>query len=202
MRLYLSSFRMGDHPERMLELLEPGPAAVIANAMDTAPTEVRNAAVERELDALAELGLDPEEVDLRRHHRSILERYALLWVRGGNVFVLRKVLAASGADATIRRLLAGDAAVYAGYSAGPCVLGPSLRGFELVDDVGAVDGAPLWDGLGVLDFVFVPHVDSPDHPESEGCGRLAARLAERGVSHRTFRDGEALVVDGDRTEVC
>ena len=193
-RLYLSSFRLGDRPERLLELVETGPAAVIANAMDAAPDDVRAEAVDRELTALSELGLDAEEVDLRRDDPSVLERYALLWVRGGNVFVLRNALAESGADDVVRTLLAEDATVYAGYSAGPCVLGPTLRGFELVDDVGAVEGEPVWDGLGVLDFVFVPHVDSPGHPESEDCGRLATLLTERGVPHRTFRDGEALVV--------
>ena len=194
-RLYLSSFRLGDHPERLLELVDAGPVAVIANAVDAAPVEVRAEAVARELTALSELGFDAEEVDLRRDDPSILERYALLWVRGGNVFVLRNALAASGADDVIRTLLTEDATVYAGYSAGPCVLGPTLRGFELVDDVGAV-AEPVWDGLGVLDFVFVPHVDSPDHPESEACGRLATMLAERGVPHRTFRDGEVLVIPG------
>ena len=201
MRLYLSSFRMGDHPERMLELLEPGPAAVIANSMDAALPEVREGAVERELDALADLGLDPEEVDLRRHDPSILERYALLWLRGGNVFALRNALARSGADAVVDDLVRGDHVVYAGYSAGPCVLGPTLRGFELVDDVAAVDD-PVWEGLGILDFVVVPHVDSPDHPESEACGRLAEHYRATGVPHRTLRDGQALVIANGRVELC
>lgn len=202
MRLYLSSFRMGDHPERMLEVIgEPGPVAVIANAMDAAPPDVRVGAVERELDALAALGLDPEEVDLRRSSGATLGRYALLWVRGGNAFVLRHALAASGADVVIRDLLAADAVVYAGYSAGPCVLGPSLRGLELVDDAGAV-AEPIWDGLGVLDFAIVPHVDSPGHFETEACGRVAERYRAEGVPHRTLRDGQALVIDGARREIC
>jgi dipeptidase E len=34
-RLYLSSFRIGDHPEHLLAMLEgDGRAAIIANAMD------------------------------------------------------------------------------------------------------------------------------------------------------------------------
>lgn len=37
-----------------------------------------------------------------------------------------------------RELLTADTLVYAGYSAGPCVLSPSLRGLELVDDADAV----------------------------------------------------------------
>ena len=44
-RLYLSSFRMGDHPEHLLALIGAGSrrAVVIANAMDDAPPDVRRA---------------------------------------------------------------------------------------------------------------------------------------------------------------
>ena len=206
MRLYLSSFRMGDHPERLLDLVDARlPAAVIANAMDGQPPEVREDGVRRELDALSELGLEVEEVDLREHFgaadrtEAALRRYGLVWLRGGNVFMLRYALAASGADVALVELLKQDALVYAGYSAGPCALGPTLRGFEEVDDPTAVDAVhgaePVWDGLGVLDFVIVPHVDSPGHPETERCGALAARYRAEGVPHKTLRDGEALVID-------
>jgi hypothetical protein len=62
--------------------------------------------------------------------------------------------------------------VYAGSSAGLCVLSPGLHGLEVVDDAGAVTRAygsePVWDGLGPLDEVFVPHYRSPGHPETAG----------------------------------
>jgi dipeptidase E len=197
---------MGDHPERLVELVEPGrPGAVIANAIDDQPPEEREAGVNRELEALAHLGIDAEELDLREHFdrpADIAERlrqHGLLWLRGGNVFLLRYALAASTADAALVELLRRDELVYAGYSAGPCVLGPSLRGFERVDDPGAVQAAhgaqPVWEGLGVLDYVIVPHVDSPGHPETERCTALAERFRAEGAPHRTLRDGEAIVID-------
>ena len=205
MRLYLSSFRMGDHPERLVELVEPGRrAAVIANAMDNAPVEHRNEAVQRELDALAELGIDADELDLRAYFDAAgriagdLRRYGLVWLRGGNVFMLRYALAASVADAALVEMLRRDEVVYAGYSAGPCVLGPTLRGFEDVDDADAVEAVhgsrAVWEGLEVLDYVIVPHVDSPEHPETERCNALADRFRAEGVPHRTLRDGEAIVI--------
>ena len=51
MRLYLSSFRMGDHPEYLTALAgESGHSAVvIANALDDAPAAVRRSGVEDEL---------------------------------------------------------------------------------------------------------------------------------------------------------
>src|SRR5215468_951161 len=47
-RLYLSSFRMGDHPEHLMGLVggDRRHKVVIANAMDDAPPDVRRAAVD------------------------------------------------------------------------------------------------------------------------------------------------------------
>jgi dipeptidase E len=124
-------------------------------------------------------------------------------VRGGNVFMLRYALRHSGGDTVFRELLSEDALVYAGYSAGPCVMSPSLRGLEAVDDADAVTrsyGAePIWDGLGLLDAAFVPHYQSPGHPESAGLGAVADAYRAQGIPHRTLRDGQALVVTGATT---
>jgi dipeptidase E len=212
MRMYLSSFQLGDHPEHLLALVDrPGAVAVIVNALDAADVDRRRAAVQQEIEALAGLGLDAVEVDLREHAddaagltRRLLDHSAL-WVRGGNVFVLRKAMAVSGADLAITDLVRADRLVYAGYSAGPCVAGPHLRGLEEVDDESEVEraygGEPVWEGLGLLDRLFVPHVDSPGHPETEDCTRIAERLRREGVERWALRDGQALVVDGDAVRV-
>jgi dipeptidase E len=205
-RLYLSSFRIGSCPERLIELARGGRrAAVIANAMDAVAADVRRQAVELEVMALSGLGFSVDEVDLR-HGLEDLAGFDVLWLRGGNAFVLRAALARSGADDVVRRLLREDGVVYAGYSAGPCVLAPSLRGLESVDEPEAVSATygvpPVWDGLAVLDHAIVPHVDSPDHPESPACTSLAERYRAQGVPHRSLRDGQVLVVDGDTTTVC
>jgi dipeptidase E len=210
--MYLSSFRMGDHPEDLVALVEAGrQAVVIANAMDHEPGADRHAGVQRELDALADLGIEAEELDLRTYFGQperlgrCLRACGLVWLRGGNVFLLRYSLAASGADSVLTALVREDALVFGGYSAGPCVLGPTLRGFEIADDPDAVPSiygaSPVWDGLGVLDYVIVPHVNSPDHPETERCGAIADRFRAEGVPHRTLRDGQAIVINGSKTSV-
>ena len=125
MRLYLSSFRMGDHPERLAALVgeDDRRAVVIANALDDEPADVRHGGVERELAALAGLGFDTAELDLRDYFgqdqrlRRDLGEVALAWLRGGNVFMLRYALHRSGADAVLRDVLAADAMVYAGSKA-------------------------------------------------------------------------------------
>jgi dipeptidase E len=93
MRLYLSSFRNGNKPEQLLNLLGSGrPTAVILNAIDSADNEYRKTNLLQESDRLRSIGLDPEEIDLRQYFgkpnelRDVLASFDLIWVRGGNVF--------------------------------------------------------------------------------------------------------------------
>jgi dipeptidase E len=138
-RLYLSSFRVGAHPERLLSLASGRRTAVVANAMDAQPAAERAIGVEREFSDLGALGLDVAELDLRQPDTtSQLAGFDIVWVRGGNVFVLRRVLANSGADDALIDLIRRNAIVYAGYSAGACVLAPDLTGLQRVDNITAV----------------------------------------------------------------
>jgi dipeptidase E len=204
---------MGDHPEHLVALVGGNgrKAVVIANALDEAPAEVRRSGVERELAALTDLGFDAAELDLRDYFgqeqrlRRDLAGVALAWLRGGNVFMLRFALFRSAGDVVFRDLLAADALVYAGYSAGACVLSPALRGLEVVDDAGAVmriyGSEPVWDGLALLTEAFLPHYQSPGHPETAAIDLVAARYQAEGVGYRPLRDGQALLINGADTEI-
>ena len=212
MRLYLSSFRIGDVPDELVRMAGAGASvAVIANSCDGAPPDVRAEAVAGEHERLGELGLRTEEVDLREffdgrgHLAAAVAPYDVLWLRGGNVFTLRYAMQASGFDELVLAGLRADGFVYAGYSAGPCVLAPSLRGLEECDDadeVARLHGVPpVFDGLGLLDRPFVPHLDSPGHPETELLAAVSAAYSAQGVEHWQLRDGQVLVVDGDRRQL-
>ena len=202
---------MGHCPERLMDLTRGGRrAVVIANATDPYP-EGREEALDRELLALSDLGFEPKELDLREYFdrsgvADALRLSDLVWIRGGDSFTLRYSLARSGADRELVQFIEDDALAYGGYSAGICVLAPTLRGIELADDPATVTrlyGAdPIWDGLGVLDFCLVPHVDSPGHPETDDCNRIAEKYRADGTPHRALRDGQVLVIDGDQEWLC
>ena len=66
----------------------------------------------------------------------------------------------------------------------------------------STDTDPQWEGLGILDYCLVPHIDSPEHPESPACQRVADLYRSHGTPHRSLRDGEVLVIDGDEEEAC
>jgi len=207
MRLYLSSFRLGHHPAELLRLLAGGTRiAVILNAGDFLEPDRRTLAKEADFALLTDLGMAPEELDLRHYFgdaeglRTALANFDTVWVRGGNSFILRRAFRASGADVVIPEFLAQDGLVYAGYSAGVCILGPSLRGIELVDDPAVVPegypGAVVLEGLGVLPYSVAPHY-RPEHPESPAIDQVVSYFVENQMPFVALRDGEVIVREGD-----
>ena len=209
MKLYLSSYQIGNAPERLQELVGTNKtAAVIMNATDGYGDSQRPKYLRRQIDALSEIGISGTDVDLRRYFgepdklRKALSAVGLLWVVGGNTFVLRRAMRETGLDQT---LLANRDVVYGGFSAGICVLSPSLHGIHLGDEPYKIpDGYPsdvIWNGIGVIDFYIVPHFRSP-HPESGATEKVAEHYENAGLPHYRLRDGEAIVVeDGCTVEI-
>lgn len=174
------------------------------NALDGLDEQRRQADVAVQIANLRTIGLEADDFDLRREDPATIEEHFgapdFVWVRGGNVFTLRASLAKSGLDSVIVDRLEGDSLVYAGFSAGACVLAPSLAGLELCDatDVSlATYGTVRTDGLGILDRRIVPHLDSPGHPETEVLGTVARNYDRDGQPYWALRDGQALLVTGN-----
>lgn len=211
MRLYLSSYRIGDSAGSLLALLGNGRrAAIIENALDHISEPLRDAYRSDIYDPAAELaglGIDGTPLDLRAYFgrpaalAAELGRYDLVWVTGGNAFILRRAMKQSGFDELIVDMLDRDAIVYGGYSAGAVVAAPCLEGIHLMDDPDEVppgyDPGLEWDGLGLIDHAIVPHYRSP-HAESAAAERAVRHLMSRGLRYRALRDGEAIVWTEDR----
>ena len=209
MRLYLSSERLGERAGALLAMLGGQRVAIIANGYDGASAGAREIYRTEVYDPIHEfhsLGLAPEPVDLRAHFgdpQSLGQRlapYDLVWVMGGNSFVLRRAMHLSGFDRIIRDRLEADTITYGGYAAGAIVAGPSLRGMELMDDPlelpEGYDEALIWDGLGLTPFVIVPHYRSR-HPEAASAEKVVSYMRARRTRYRTLSDGEVIVRVGN-----
>jgi dipeptidase E len=211
MRLYLSSYGLGNNPEEMMPLIGDNKrTAIIMNAQDNVLPEARSERLQREIENLTSLGLQPEELDLRDYFgkteelKAILANFGYFWVRGGNVFLLRRAYKQSGFDSLLVELLQNDKVAYGGFSAGICVLAPSLKGIELVDPKDDVsegyEKSVIWDGLGVLGYAIAPHYKS-DHPESADIDRCVDYFKENDIAYKTLKDGEAIVINGDKEKI-
>jgi dipeptidase E len=206
MRLYLSSFRNGNQPDELIKLLAGRTrTALIANAIDFNTPEERQHKVNDEIARLSLLGLKAEDVDLRNYFgkdkelATKLAGFDLVWVRGGNTFILRRACAQSGADTIIKELLEKDQIVYGGYSAGIDLISADLHGIELVDDPHVIpdnyESDIIWEGLGILPYTVNAHYKS-DHPESADIDKAIEYMIEHHVPFMALRDGEAIVIDG------
>jgi dipeptidase E len=211
MRLYLSSFDLGNSPEELVALAGAARrAAIIVNALDNMP-EGRAHWLRAQTDKLARLGFSVVELDLRNYFgaadklKQFLSGIDLVWINGGNAFILRRAMKQSGFDVLIKTSVARDEIVYAGFSAASVIAFDSLKGLELVDDPNDVpsdyDPDIVWEGLGLVPFALAVHFKS-DHPESEAVDREIAYYEAAGIPYRTLRDGEALIIQDDREKIA
>jgi dipeptidase E len=102
----------------------------------------------------------------------------------------------SGLDEILKELRDADF-LCAGYSAGGCVLASRLDGMDIVDPLETPykeQKEIIWDGLGLLDFRFVPHWKS-DHPESADIDKEIEYCEKNNIPYKAIRDGEVLVIE-------
>ena len=206
MDLYLSSFRVGERATDLQRLAAGKRIGYVANAVDHVASDPRAESNARSLAEVRNLGLEVEELDLQAYFgaakdlRAKLSELGGVWVRGGNTFVLRQAMRLSGFDDALVELAATDF-LYGGYSAGVCVLAPSLDGVQHVDDPTARpygDGDVIWEGLSILDYLILPHYKS-DHPESAEIDEEVAYCTEKGIPFRTLSDGDVIIIEGHAT---
>jgi dipeptidase E len=201
MKLYLSSYRLGRNASD-LQLLVKGHRriGVISNALDflTDASRLREKQ-EQEFSDLEAIDLTPVAINLRDYFdspdalRSVVAQLNGLWVVGGHSFLLNYAMRKSGLSDILCRKIVDEEFVYAGYSAGICVLTPTLEGIHILDkpEVKA-SGYPNqlpWEGLGIVPFCIAPHWRS-DHRDSP----LIEKSVEYFIHHKmpfiALRDGE------------
>lgn len=203
MHLYLSSYRIGDHSDKLAEFAQDKTALVISNALDFSDDDSRlKFGRDREIAWLEELGIPAEPVDLRDYFecqnalRNKVIESGMLWVVGGNTFLLRKAMYLSGLDRTIHERVNDTNFLYGGYSAGICVLSPSLRGIHLADEPEAqsvgYEHEIIWEGLGIINYYIVPHYRC-DHFESESMEAVVDYYCDQNLIYRAIADGEVII---------
>jgi dipeptidase E len=206
MKFYLSSFKLGNDIDRLKSLIPPNKkTAYISNALDMVEDHKwLSEFTGQDVSDLVGVGLDVDRFDLRKYfndHDQLskdIRKYGVIWVSGGNVFVLRQAFQLSGFDAVLTNLAHESDILYGGYSAGVCVLSPSLKGAELVDKTTykpyGDNVALVWEGLNLIPFAFTPHFKS-DHPESARIDKEIAYYEEHGIAYKPLKDGEVIVIE-------
>lgn len=207
MKLYLSSYRTGNNIDELLKWKEEhgNKIFVIPNAVDLfSDGERKTSGIQDKCKDLETLGFETQVLDLRNFFNKkaelvdYIKGVSAFYVIGGNVFVLRAAMKMSGFDEILLELSKSRDYLYSGFSAGICVLAKDLHGIHLADEPEADPyqyGKIIWEGIGIIDYMPVPHFDTPSHPESPLMYDVVKYLEENNLKYKTLHDGEVLIED-------
>ena len=205
MKLYLSSYRLGNKKEELKKWIEEhgNKICLIPNAKDFIDdNDLKKEKINKDVIELEELGFKVEVISLSDYFSNQEELYKKLkefnafYVIGGNVFTLRKSYYLSGFDKYLETLKNNDNYLYAGYSAGICVLGKTLHGLELCDNpnLDNYNIDPIWTGLNFFDYTFLPHYKS-NHKETELIDKVLSYCIENKINYKTLSDGDVIIAN-------
>jgi dipeptidase E len=157
-----------------------------------------------DLSNIKKTGVNVDVVDIsalpKENWLPRLEKSNVLFFSGGDTSHLMNWIIKSGLKEELPRLL--DSRLYVGISAGSMAATPTItlsnekKREKYQDDFGYGDES----GLGLVDFYFRPHLNSPDSPHS--AYDVVKEKAEKleGLVY-ALDDNSAVKVDGDNIEV-
>lgn len=203
MKLYLSSYRLGNKTDELIKWKKEhnNKIALIADARDAYhDSERKQLSIMIDVKTLEDLGFEVSVIWLKdyfNNNKKLIEKlkqFNAFIVIGGDVFILRQAMNFSGFDIYLKEIANRENILYAGYSAGICVLAPNLKGLELV---GEPENIPygknfIFEGLGLIDFVPVPHFKS-DHLKSKEMNEVVKYFKKEKINYKTLRDGDVII---------
>lgn len=205
MKLYLSSYKLGDEPQKFRELFSSNiNVGYIPNALDSHSNDKSwlESHIASDMQSLTEIGLNPELLDLKIYFsakdalQKKLHELGGVWISGGNVFILRQAMKLSGFDEVIQEINQRPDFVYGGYSAGCCVLSENLEPYKLVDNPDETPysqlHSPIFAGLNLINYIFLPHFES-EHSESADINNEVAYCKSMNLQYKTLHDGEVII---------
>ena len=204
MKKYLSSYRIWNHWEKLLSMMwENKKIAYIANAIDNKDSEKSKVHYEWNMAELKGIWLDPEQLDLREYFweqdklELKLKDFWWVYVNWWNTFILAQAYELSWFwKIMLEYEKSGTWFVYAWYSAWVCILSPSLKWLDIVDDPNIHPYPELqrtiWEWLWIINYAFSPHYDS-DHPESADIEKEIQYCIDNKILFKALRDWEVII---------
>ena len=204
MKLYLSSYKLGNDTSYLKDWIKENDNKIlmISNSRDYKVfDEEEKDKLKYNAKILEDVGFKVTLLDLRNYFYDNeklvddIKNYNAIYVRGGNVFVLRKAMGLSGFDKYLIDNRENDNILYIGESAGTCVLGKTLRGLDILDEPVNVYNNDLvtYEGIGLLDFTPVPHYKS-EYVGVKMVDDTVKYMEKNNIKYKTIKDGEVIIL--------
>ena len=203
MKLYLSSYKLGNKTEELKKWIAEhnNKICLIPNSRDVFPDgERKTKGIQEDAKDLQDLGFDVTVISLKDYFNrkeelsKRLEEFNAFYVIGGNTFALRQAMYLSGFDEYLKSIEDKANYLYAGYSAGICVLAKDMHGLEIVDDpsMNPYGIETIWEGLGYFDYIFLPHYKS-NHKETKLIDDSVEYCNKNNIKYKTLHDGDVII---------
>ena len=206
MKLYLSSYKIGNKTNELKKWLENSDnnnVALISNSRDIYPDgEIKTTGIKNDAKELENLGFNVKYLDLREYFEKKenlikdLQDVKAFYIIGGNTFVLRKAMYLSGFDELLLDYASDQSYLYAGYSAGICVLCKDMKVLAMMDDPEAdpynSNMSPIYKGVGLVEEVLIPHYKS-DHKETEVASKTVEFCKKNNIRYKALCDGDVMI---------
>lgn len=120
--------------------------------------------IEEDKKKLIDLGFIVEEMDIKNKTQDQIKQQLsdtdIIFVAGGNTSYLLEKAQQSGFLNIVKDLVL-KGTIYIGSSAGSLLAGPNIEVDKIYDDGEFGKELKSYEGLGLVDFVILPHADSP-----------------------------------------
>ncbi len=204
MKLYLSSYKLGNDISYLKGWIKENDNKIlmISNSRDyKAFDEEEQEKLKYNIKILEDVGFKVTLLDLREYFddneklAGDIKNYNAIYVRGGNVFVLRKAMGLSGFDKYLIDNRENDNILYIGESAGTCVLGKTLTGLDILDEPVNVynNDLVMYEGIGLLDFTPVLHYKS-EYVGVKMVDDTVKYMEKNNIKYKTIKDGEVIIL--------
>jgi dipeptidase E len=152
--------------------------------------------MERDLEAMKEIGFNVEKIDIegknQKELRKLLNNKDIIFVEGGNTFYLLKCMRASGFGKVVKELMK-KGVVYFGVSAGSIVAGQTIETAVWKNIDKNKVGLKNLKGLQLVPFNIFVHYQ-PEHAEL-----IKQNFKKSKYPLRVLTDGQALFLQGGNT---
>ncbi|MFZ1627169.1 MAG: Type 1 glutamine amidotransferase-like domain-containing protein [Candidatus Moraniibacteriota bacterium] len=157
--------------------------------------------IEDDRNKLMELGFQVEDIDIKEFSTENLQKKLsdvdIIFVAGGNTSYLLEQTQKNG-FLEITRNLVHLGTIYIGSSAGSLLAAPNIEVDKIYDDGEFGKELASYEGLGLINFVPLPHADNPKY-----LPYLERAFKEYGDKYKLVRlnDNQVIVVTEGETEM-
>lgn len=177
--------------------------AVAVNAISTAKKKRKKTTkVKIEINGMGFDSSKIEQFDLMLRDPVQLTEFNIIYILGGNPFLLLEEVKKSGADKVLKELAYQDN-ILMGYSAGSLLFGPSLALFDYADPILGFNeiGLEELECLGLYDFHIFPHYTDFTNQEPELISKIDEFERQSDLPTYRINDNQGIIYQQGGIEI-